>query len=291
MFAAAALLALLFVQQQQLIALPQSGRIASAVPDALHGPWFAVVTWLIAAFAGRYTRGASTLWITALLGALLAVGTEVLQGLTGGDAELGDVVCDLLGMGAALCVRAARADLMRPRPAIAVAVLLLVVSQWPLVHAQLVDRYRNTLAPELLGFDSVFANDLVTSNSAVAFVAPPAAWPIGHRVLRIALADETYPGIHLDDPIADWRSYTALAVDVYVDGTQPLPVTISVRIDNAPVDHVYRTFGCAPGPCAIVWPLAGLFDPDVARVNAVVIYSARDSAGRVVYLGRVALER
>jgi len=290
MFISAALLALLFVQQQQLITLPQSGRIASAVPDALHGPWFAVVTWLIALFVGRRAHGSGTIWITALLGALFAIGTEVMQKLSGGDAEWGDVACDLLGMSAALCVWAARAGQLPLRPAIGAAVLLLGLSQCPLVHALLVDRYRNSIAPELLGFDSVFARDLVSSSSKIDWVTAPPAWPIGHRLLRVEFADDTYPGVHLDDPISDWRRYTMLAVDAYVDATQPLPITISVRLDDAPVDHVYRTFDCAPGPCAMVLPLVGLFDRDVARVNAVVIHSGRDYAGRVVYLGRVALE-
>ena len=288
--AAAALLLLLFAQQQQLIELPGSGRVATALPDALHGPWFAVVTWLIAAFVGRYARGATSIWITALIGACLAIGTEVVQGLTGGDAELGDVVCDLLGMGASLCVWAARRDLMRMRPALGVAVMLLCLSQYPLARALLVDRYRDALAPELLGFDSVFARDLVTSKSNIAFVDPPAAWPVGHKALRIQFLEES-PGIHLEDPISDWHVYTTLAVDAFVEGAASLPISISVRLDNAPVDHVYRTFNCAPGPCVIVWPLAGLFDRDVARVNAVVFYTGRDYGGRVVYLGRVALER
>ena len=229
--------------------------------------------------------------MTALLGVLLAIGSEVVQGLHGGDAEAGDVIRDLLGMTAALCVWAARMRLQPPRPAIGSAVVLLCLSQWPMVHALLVDRYRDSIAPEILGFDSVYAPGLLTSRSKIAFVAPPAAWPIDHSVLRIELAPETYPGVYLGDPIDDWRQYETLSVDAYVEGALPLPITISVRLDNAPVDHVHRTFDCAPGPCAIRWPLESAFDRDVARVNAVVIYSTRGYAGRVVYLGRVALER
>jgi hypothetical protein len=288
--AVAALLALLFAQQQQLVTMPGSGRVANAVPDALHGPWFAVVTWFVASFVNKRTRGWATIGLTAILGVLLAVGTEVLQRLNGGDAEWGDVICDLLGMTAALSVWAARRNLQPPRPAIGIAVVLLGLSQWPFVHALLVDRYSDSIAPELLGFDSVFARDLLTSRSTVAFVAPPAAWPVDHSVLRIELAAERYPGVHLGDPISDWRQYATLSVAAYVEGSLPLPITISIRLDNAPVDHVYRTFDCAPGPCAIRWPLESAFDRNVARVNAVVMHSTRGYAGRVVYIGRVALE-
>ena len=167
--------------------------------------------------------------------------------------------------------------------------LFLIVSLAPLLQVFAIEWRRTSIAPNLVRFDSPLDGALISANSPTELVAAPRGWSIAPHVLKITFADETWPGVHLDEPIADWRPYAALAVDVYIEGSQPLPIHISVRIDNAPVDHVYRTFECAPGPCPLLLPLDGLFDRDAARVNAVVIYSTRKFAGRTVYLGRVEL--
>jgi hypothetical protein len=287
MLAAGALIALVIAQQQQLIHLPGSGRFWTALPDALHGTWFACVTWLMLSFVRRWAQRDDVVATTALIGASVAVGTELMQKLTGGDAEIGDVFFDMVGMSAALFVWSAREKIIGARVGISVATLLLIGSLWPVVMPILIDRYRDSIAPELMRFDSRYAMDLLHSGSVVAVVDAPANWSIAGPVLKITLADETWPGVWLPDPVADWRPYSELDVDLFVDGEAPMPITISVRLRGA--DHIYREFECAPGPCRLRLPLVGLFDRDVARVSMVVIHSLRSQAGRVVYLGRVAL--
>lgn len=283
------LMVLLIAQQQQLVQIPGSGRVASAVPDALHGSWFACVTWLILLLVGRRTRPGAAIALTALLGVVVAIGTELLQKLSGGDAEVGDVFFDMVGMGAALCVWSARERLVAPRVGIPMAAVLVLGSLWPVIPPILIDRYRDRIAPELVRFDSAYTQDLISSNSVAQIVSAPDGWTIVGPVLKVTLADHTWPGVHLDDPISDWRRYAELEVDVFVDGSAPMPITISVRLDQAPVDQVYRAFDCAPGPCHLRLPFTDLFDRSVARVNTVVIYSRRAQAGRVFYLGRVGL--
>jgi len=287
--ALAVLVVLLFVQQQSIVEIPGSGRVSGALPNALHGPWFAIVSWMLAGFVRRWAGRGATVAITVALGFGLAIGTEAMQKITGGDAEWSDVLFDMVGMSAALCIWSVREKLIPRRVGVTTASLLLLTTQWPLVHPLLVDRHRDSIAPELVRFDSKFARDLVASRSVTDIVAAPDGWEITGPVLKVTLADEIWPGVHLDDPIADWRGYSTLDVEVFVDGSTPLPITISVRLDHAPVEHVYRTFDCAPGPCRLALPFADLFDRDVARVNAVVIYSRRAHAGRVLYLGRVGL--
>jgi hypothetical protein len=288
MRAAGALLVLLIAQQQQLVTLPGSGRVATAVPDAFHGAWFACVTWFVLLLVAVRFRPAVTVALTAVIGLTIAIGTELMQKLTGGDAEVGDVFFDMVGMTAALCVWSARRKLVPRRAGFCVAALLLLGSLWPVVPPLLIDRYRDSIAPELVRFDSPHVWDLVGSDSMVEVAPAPDGWSIAGSVLKVRLSSKS-PAVRLDDPISDWRAYSALDVDAFIEGSTPMPVMISVRIDDAPVDHVYREFRCAPGPCRLQLPLEGLFDRDVARVNAVVIYSTRGQAGRVIYLGRVAL--
>jgi hypothetical protein len=290
MQAAGGLLVLLIAQQQQLIAIPGSGRLAVAAPDAIHGAWFACVTWIVLSIVGsRVRQRRATIAITVLIGFVLAAGTELLQALTGGDAEAGDVFFDMLGMTAAICAWSARKKLVSKRVGFGIASLLLLGSLWPVVPPILLDRYRDSIEPDLVRFDSPRAGELIGSSSAAQIDAAPEGWSISGRVLRVTLAAEQWPGVYLNDPTPDWRRYSTLDVELFVDGRSPMPITISVRLDHAPVDHVYRRFTCAPGPCRLQLPFADLFDRAVARVNAVVIFSERDQAGRMFYLGRVAL--
>jgi hypothetical protein len=285
--AVVALLILLYAQQQQTVVIPWSGRIATAVPDAIHGSWFACVTSIVLLFVERVRQGRAAFVATALIGLCIAVGTEVVQGLTGGDAEAGDVFFDMVGMSAALCFWSARRGMARPHVGHGAAALLLVASLWPVVPAIAIERCRDSIAPELIRFDAQCARELYSVNSPAQIVPAPQPWSITGPAVKLMLTSDT--SFHLDDPISDWRPYGELDVDVFVAGDSPLPVSVSVRIDNAPVDHVYRTFDCTPGECKIELPLNGFFDRDVARVNAVVVYTSRAAAGRVLYIGRVVL--
>jgi hypothetical protein len=286
-FLLGALIALL--AGQQFLAVSGTGRLSNGLQNAAHGPWFALVTWLLLQFTSRRTRGWRTVIATAMICASLAMMTEAMQRYTGGDPSWGDISYDLIGATAALLAWCGHRQLLARRSSYGAAILLLMVTPTPFLQALATESRRVAIAPELVRFDSPLDGALISANSPTKVVAAPDGWAVAPEVLKISLADEMWPGIHLDEPIADWRPYTALAVDVYVEGTQSLPVHISVRLDNAPVAHVYRTFDCAAGPCSMLLPLAGLFDRDTARVNAVVIYSTRDFAGRTIYLGRVAL--
>lgn len=283
------LVVLLILQQQQWVHLPGSGRFDNALPDAVHGSWFACVTWVLLLLTSRWTRGGATIVVVAPIGLCLAVGTELLQLATGGDAELGDVFFDMVGMSAALFFWSARRGLVSSRSGIPLAVALLIGSLWPGAAAVRLDHYRDSIAPDLVRFDSPYVWSFVSGTSALVLAPAPEGWSITGMVLKITLGGDTYPGIHLDDPIADWRAYSRIDVDAFVEGSAPMPITISVRIDHAAVDHVYREFMCAPGPCRLQLPFTDLFDRNVARVNAVVIHSRHDQQGRVLYLGRVVL--
>ena len=192
-----------------------------ALPDALHGTWFACVTWLILWFVKRWAMRSNVVPTTVLIGVCIAVGTELVQKLTGGDAEIGDVFFDMVGMSAALLVWCAREELIHFRIGIALATILMIGSLWPIAMPIMIDRYRDSIAPQLVRFDSRYVFDLVHSGSVVAVVDPPAEWSIEGRVLRVTLADETWPGVWFPDPISDWHAFSELDADVFVDGTTP----------------------------------------------------------------------
>jgi hypothetical protein len=286
LLAAAVLLLLL---AQQLLTVPGSGRLVGGMQNAMHGPWFAIVMWLFLTLFARVLhdwRGVAAAAVTAVM---FAFGSEALQTLTGGDVQMSDAGFDLLGAAAALAFWCARQRRVPRGPSYAVATVLIVATLYPLAHAAAVEWQRRSFLPDLVRFGAPLASALYRANSPAGVVDAPAGWLDIHQALRIELSEQTWPGVAFDEPLDDWRAYSVLTVDAYVTDTAPLPITVSVRLDHADVDHVYRTFDCAPGPCRIALPLTGLFDRARARVNAVVVYSQRRYAGRTLYLGRIAL--
>jgi hypothetical protein len=275
---------------QQVLTVPGSGRLVGGVQNALHGPWFAAVMWLcLTLYARRLPdwRGIAAAGLTAVV---LAFGTEALQMLTGGDAELSDVGFDLLGAAGATALFCARSGRWRRAPGYLIGTLLLLATLYPLGDAAAVEWQRRAFLPQLVRFGAPFSASLYRANSPAEVVDAPTPWPGIQRALEIHLSNQTWPGVAFDEPLDDWRPYSVLTIDAFVAGSAPLPVTVSVRLDHAAGDHVYRTFTCTPGPCRISLPLTDLFDRATARVNAVVIYSRRRYAGRTLYLGRIELD-
>ena len=281
---------LVLLAAQQVLTVPGSGRLVGGLQNALHGPWFAAVMWLFLTLSARRLPDWRGIAVAGVAAVAAAFGTEGLQMLTGGDAELSDVGFDLLGAVAATALFCARSGRWRRAPGYLVGALLLVATLYPFGEAAAVEWQRRAFLPQLVHFGAPLSASLYRVNSPAEVVDAPTPWPGVRRALEIHLSNQTWPGVAFDEPLDDWRPYSALTIDAYVAGSAPLPVTVSVRLDHAAVDHVYRTFACAPGPCRITLPLTGLFDRATARVNAVVIYSQRPYAGRTLYLGRIGLD-
>jgi hypothetical protein len=279
----------LLLVAQQVLVVPGSGHLVNGAQNAAHGPWFAVVTMLLARLVRRRFGARGTVAVTALIGIVVAAGSEMLQAFTGRDAELSDVGFDLVGMCAALTAWSAREKLIGASPGYLVATLLLLGSMWPGIDVLLIERYRHSIAPDLVRFDSAFSRDLVVTYTPVEIGAAPAAWRVAEPVLKIVLPDGDWPGLGVNFPIPDWRPYSKLVADLYVDGATALRMGVAVRIDNAPVEHVDRGFECGPGPCHVEVPLEDLFDRTTARVNLVVFWCDGPAPGRVLYVRSVGL--
>jgi hypothetical protein len=283
--------ALLLLAAQQVLTVPGAGRLVGGLQNAMHGPWFALVMWLVLGLFGRLLpdwRGIVAAGATAVA---FACGSEAMQLVTGGDAERSDVGFDLLGAAAALAYWCGRTRRTPRAVSYLLAAVLFVATLSPLTDAAAIELQRRAFLPDLVRFGAPFAGALYRVNSPAKVVDAPQGWSGVDRALRIDLSDRTWPGVAFDEPLDDWQAYSALTVDAYVAGATPLPVTVSVRLDHADVDHVYRSFDCGPGACRITLPLTDLFDRRRARVNAVVIYSERAYAGMTLYLGRITLQR
>jgi hypothetical protein len=282
----------ILVAAQQFGDIPGAGRVAFGLQDALHGPWFALITWIVYGLTRSWLGTRATLWSTVATVVALAIGTESLQLLTGGDAQWSDVGSDLLGAGAALALIAGRARTLPRVLAWFLALALITVSLTPLLTAVSVQMHRNAIFPDLVRFGAPAQRNLVDLNGPAWVVAPPPGWNRpGGPVLEVELADVTWPGFTLVEPVPDWRNFETLAVEIFVpDASAPLKVNVAIRLKGAPVDQVYRTFVLPAGPHALRIRLRDLFDPAACEVTHVVINSTREFAGRRLYVGRIALE-
>jgi hypothetical protein len=268
------------VAAQQFLEVPGDGRLARGLENALHGPWFALVTWMLQLTFVRVAKreaNAATLIIGFAMALVLALASEAVQLGQGRNASLGDVLLDMLGASAALALWAATVGMVRWRYATSLAVLLLTLSSAPLLSALVVRSYQAHLAPTLVRFDQAAATWLYESNSVTAIV---------DGLLVVQLADTRWPGFTLPEPIADWRGYQRLVVELELD--EPLNLSVSVRLVGR--DHVYRNTSLAPGSHVLSLDLPAMFDVERERVSAVVIYSSAVFAGKTLRIRRVRLK-
>jgi len=70
----------------------------------------------------------------------------------------------------------------------------------------------------------------------------------------------------------------------------PIEINISIRLRNAAVDHVYRTWKLNAGAHRLVFRYRNRFDPQQVEVTRVGVYASRPYAGRRIFYGRIALE-
>jgi hypothetical protein len=284
---------IVLIGAQQFLGWPGEGRLASGFSNAMHGPWFFVLTLVMIELGARalgWRRRWRTVFDVLGLAFVVAVGTEAVQILTARDAGWLDIGLDMLGAVAALAFWAARAGLCRRWTGVAVAVMALTLSSLPLLGALGVAAHQRNIAPTLVDFESPWWRVFTRTNSAMALVEPPAAWRgTAAPVLKVTLADTVWPGLRLHEPLSDWSAYEKLQLQVYVPGTSPLRLSVSIRLRNAPLDHVYRNFDLAPGPHLVNLSFTELFDAGQARIKELVIYSTRDHAGQVVMVGGLSL--
>jgi hypothetical protein len=289
----AAVTVIVAIAAQQLFTVPGPTRLAIGLNDSAHGIWFALVLLaLLFGVSRRRSLGVRMeLWIGAVAALVLAPGTELLQKLTGRDAEVDDALLDLVGAVGALAIWAAYRGRFSIRVGAAIAIIAFVASFYPFGRALTIDLYRAALAPRLIDFGSTRYRWFVETSSEVEQAAAPEAWQEerGRKVLKLTLDDQRYPGLALREPIPDWTAHRILVVNVYVPDSKPMPFTVAARFwSNRAIPAVWP-YVLGPGANTLRVPLDARFDP--ARiVSTLVLHADRSAAGRTLYLGDIHLE-
>lgn len=236
--------------------LPGEGRYLAVLQNSCHAPAFAVLSLIALTLLARHARrlegitGARTrpiartvfvqsaATVTAML--LLGAATEGVQGLLGRDAELEDVVSDVIGsLGATglwAYVQLRASAETAPRVGRSVALLAcagaLVIWISPLLECAHAYWDRDMQFPVLAQFRSQRDLYFVTGSALqgrIVAVGRGAGPGQSGTALQVVLDSGRWPGITLSEPVPDWHSYGVLALDVSNPGSSALPLHLRVN--------------------------------------------------------------
>ena len=240
-----------------------------ALQNALHVPAFAVLSFFVAVVFSRL-RSVHVVLLCLAAGLLL----EAAQLLTSRDASLADLMSDTLGILLGLFIA-------RGKPALKLAALIALVlaTAWSPFQVWAAYQDRDARFPVLLNA-SLLGSPLFGSNSDVE--------PSTGDMLRICLADIGYPGVRLEEPPPDWRSYETLEVSFGVEGDAELRMTVAVNHVGSRGTSAYVSELFSPGTHTWQVPVAEL-QPEGARISLFNLHSYGEYAGQCLILATVTL--
>ncbi|HHO68376.1 MAG TPA: hypothetical protein ENK12_05015 [Gammaproteobacteria bacterium] len=164
----------------------------------------------------------------AVLMLALGAGIELVQGLTGRDAQLRDVAADMAGAAIGLALLAAlRGPGRAARAAAGFGLLLLVVVLWPLARTALDSLAAWRSFPVLSDFETRWETDRWRAHRA-GLRLDAACARRGRAGLHIRYLPGRYPTVTLKDFPADWRAWQALSFSLYNPGDTPLQMELKV---------------------------------------------------------------
>ena len=220
--------------------LPGTALYVAVLQNGCHAPAFAVLSWIALTLPARHIRtppARAALTIGAML--LIGVATEGIQSLIGRDAELEDIINDVIGSLGAVSIwlylqyRARTESHARIWRVGTLLIALGTAAFWLTPLAQCAHAYwmRQTQFPVLAQFRSSADMAFITSSGTdTRIVAAPRDETRGSELaLQTTLEPGPWPGITLAEPVGDWRGYHTLALDIGNPGSQALPLTFRVN--------------------------------------------------------------
>jgi hypothetical protein len=245
-----------------------------------------------------------------LLMLVLGVTTELVQGLLGRDAELDDVVSDVVGsLGASgvwilLQLRTSRERAARAGRLVAVLVCIATFGYWihPIVTCAAAYWQRAARFPVLAQFNSQRDFYFLRSGGAEFRIVttPGSTGGAADTGLDVDLDHGRWPGITLFEPAPDWLGYRTLAIDLSNPGSRTLALHVRVndRAHNDEFDDRFNdSLSLAPGMRTTyrisLEKIAS--SPhgrrmDMGRVAAIILFHDGSAPGEVLRLQRIWLE-
>ena len=296
---AAALPALLLAALLHLVPTGQRSLLADQFLDALHAPGFAVLTGALLLYLCPRPQDRRRVAIIVALACVMAAGLESAQIVTGRDADAGDLLADLIGIGAAA---AAWFALRGRRLAVLPAVTFGLIALAPPIAAAHALLQQTRLFPVLADFESGWQLRMTARGpqGSVSVAPAPANWPsaAGSRVARIELGTTGQPGIELR-PRGDWRGYENLVVLIGAAGSREFDATLRIhdrRHDQDHADRFNRIIRLTQQPAEFRFALRDIArldngrELDVGAIEALILFVDAPLGGEAALLGTVWLE-
>lgn len=247
--------------------------------------------------------------MAALLAAGLGVLSEAIQYFTPRDADLEDLVRDVLGAVSFLALYAAVRDqdlktqrANRPglkRNLLFTTALLWLAGGWTLCMWSAAYVKQWVQFPVICDFDSYLSNRFVTSNGVT--LRRDEVEGVGGKVrgTRMTFGEGEWPGLEIVDVHSSWEGRDSLVLEVVVDGDQPVVLGLSAY--DREHNHEYEdrfSFGLKldPGMQRLAVSLGRIIaaprgrEMEIEHMKGVTIFSDSTSAGQSVLLERLYLK-
>jgi hypothetical protein len=280
--------------------LPFTGLWAVVISDSAHGPVCAGIAGIVFHLINRPVT--QRWWMAIAATTLLGIVIELVQGIIGRDAEVVDVMTDVLGAlaGTGLCVAFARdSSLALIRAGVVsmlVAIALLAVPVVSMIGAYVT---RSERFPVLMDGNATFGTAFVSSfwTDPTQETLPPAANPkfTGERGLRVRAAPpQLWWSIALGElQQLDWRPWKTLVIEVFNPRGRSVPFHVRVfdQPDGLANDrgHMVHT-RLEPGRSAVRLQLADMKNIDLSHIYGMILFTASGDVDDDLYFLNIRLE-
>lgn len=219
---------------------------------------------------------------------LSGIAVEAVQAVTGGDADVYDIVRDAIGILIVLLASAGfDAAIVRPPRFVllGIATALAIAGSWPITSLAMAYYQRAQAFPVIFAPAADWQSHFIHLKQARldrthdASTCAAASMTTAQATLR--LEPVRYAGISIIEPEPDWHDRDFLLLDVY--STKPAPVELTLRIHDARHNQDYsdrynRVLKLAPGANRFRIPLADVRNApagrrmDMTRIAGVMLF-------------------
>lgn len=303
------ILLILLLIMQQTLTFGSNTLLSSGIHNSAHGPWFALVTYLIwrivsATFRFRFNF-VGKLSLTILIAVFIALMSEFAEKFNGKEVSWEDIFQDMCGMVSAILfivgckIRKGKPSENQNPVLFTLGGLLLFITLYPFFLAAAITLHHKDFQPRLLSFDSYLDYaTLLNTDGEKQLITAPETWLkfTDQKVMKIKLADTRWPGFNLKTPTSNWRTYVYLVVEIYNDSDRSLPFSISIRPDSLIDDGTisfFRRLHLLPGANSLRISIDDLLpnrEEIEWQVRSIIGYTPRSFAGRTIYLREIRLE-
>jgi hypothetical protein len=313
----AVLLVALLLSTVFVLRIPDTTAWQRVLQDSGHGPVFAalaaVLVWwqmrsaIAPGAAGQSAHsGDSIVYLRAFSAAvLLGITTELIQHfLPDRSMSLSDVVHDTAGAAVGISAIALLRQSGRERGiALAIGLIALTVLLWAPLRCARGYAERGAAWPDMVRSQSRAERYFMRAQAAeLELSSLPAAYArqTSERAWQLRFRPGTHPAVELFEPMADWRAYRYLVLDLTNPGQSDMPLTLRI-LDRG---HSWESADRFNGPIVVPAgrrvtvrvalamveraPRGRLMD--LSHVANLLLFSALPASGETLYLSRIGLE-